>query len=149
MIEFNKYSGVSPNNEDVSLTIASGPVIIQDGKVLVVKHGDDTGWKFPGGKVRDDASPRETAQREAKEELDIVVALEGDPYVVAFTREKNGTQEYVILLHYRARIASGEPRPNRDVREFAWLPIDALPEDCMPNIKSAVSFFKCPGSESN
>ena len=103
MIEFNKYSGVSPNNEDVSLTIASGPVIIQDGKVLVVKHGDDTGWKFPGGKVRDDASPRETAQREAKEELDIVVALEGDPYVVAFTREKNGTQEYVRKKLERSR----------------------------------------------
>jgi len=36
---------------DKKLIIASGPVIIENGKVLLNKHGDDKFWKFLGGKV--------------------------------------------------------------------------------------------------
>lgn len=142
MIEFNKFPCVTPDGKPIQVTIASGPVIIHDGKVLVDKHGDDAGWKFPGGKLQDDMSPQENARREVKEELGIDVELHGDPFVVAFTREKNGVLEHVILLHYRAEIIAGEPAPQRDVREFAWLPIDALPDDCMPNIAAAVAALR-------
>ena len=135
---------MTPDGAPALVTIAAGPVIIQDGKVLVDKHGDDSGWKFPGGKLRSDNSPEENARREAREELGIEIELDEDraPFVVAFMREKNGVAEHVILIHYAARIVSGEPMPARDVREFAWLPIDALPEDCMPNIKAAVSALR-------
>ncbi len=106
-----------------------------------MKHGEDNGWKFPGGKLRDDNSPQENVRREVREELNVDVEISGEPFVVAFTREKDGVQEYVVLMHYRASIVSGEPTPGRDVREFAWLSVDALPEDCMPNIRAAVIAF--------
>lgn len=139
MIELNKYPAVGPDGTPTLVTIASGPVIIQDGKVLVDKHGDDAGWKFPGGKVQGGASFEENARREVREELGLEVELSGDPFIVAFTRDRAGVSEHVILIHYRAHITHGEPIPGRDVREFAWLPIDALPDDCMPNIKTAVA----------
>lgn len=141
MIEFNKYQAVSPDGVPALVTIASGPVIIQDGKVLVDKHGEDTGWKFPGGKVRSGESFEEAALREVREELGIEVEIDSAPFVVAFMRERDGAQEHVILIHYRARIISGEPTPGRDVREFTWLSVDALPDDCMSNIRVAVKAF--------
>ena len=38
MIEFNKYPATSNDGNQRRLTIASGPVIIQDGKVLFDKN---------------------------------------------------------------------------------------------------------------
>ncbi|MCX6781360.1 MAG: NUDIX hydrolase [Candidatus Magasanikbacteria bacterium] len=139
MVEFYKYLCLTPDGEPARITIATGPVIIKNKKVLVVKHGDDAGWKFPGGRLRDDCSAQENAKREVKEELGLDVSIEGEPFVVTFTREKDGVQEYVILMHYRATILNGgRPKKARDVREVAWLPINELPDDCMPNIKPAV-----------
>ncbi|MFW0837710.1 MAG: NUDIX hydrolase [Candidatus Komeilibacteria bacterium] len=34
------------------IIVASGPVIIENGEVLLNKHGDDKFWKFLGGKVQ-------------------------------------------------------------------------------------------------
>lgn len=141
MTEFKKFPGVTPDGSPTSVTIVAGPVIVQDGKVLVVKHGSDDGWKFPGGKLRDDNSPQENARREVLEELNLQVEISGEPFIVSFVREKNGAQEFIILIHYRATIVSGELAAGRDVREVAWLPVDALPEDSMPNIKAAAKFF--------
>lgn len=47
------------------IIIASGPVIVEDGKVLLNQHGDTTFWKFCGGRVENfDASLVENARRE-------------------------------------------------------------------------------------
>ncbi len=139
MIEYNKYPSHMPDGTRAALTIATGPVILQDGKVLLDKHGDDTFWKFPGGRLCDDNSPRANAIREVQEELGIVVELVGDPKIFQFTREKNGVIEFVVLVHYLARIIDGaEISPGRDVREWAWHDIKNLPSDCAPNIAPIV-----------
>lgn len=36
------------------IIIASGPVIVEDGKVLLNKHGEDNFWKFCGGQAEED-----------------------------------------------------------------------------------------------
>ncbi len=123
----------------MALTIATGPVIIQDGKVALVKHGDDTFWKFPGGRLFDDNSPRANAIREVKEELGVDVELSGDPAVLQFERTKNGVREWVILIHYVAKIIGGEITPDAEVREWAWHDIANLPADCAPNIALAIA----------
>ena len=137
MIEFKNYLGVDAEGNDVKLTLASGPVIIKDVKVLLDKHTDNF-WKFPGGKMNDDESARETAIREAKEELGIDVKLESDPMVVVLEREN---KEYVVLLHYKATF-KGEVTPGRDVTEWAWHDVNNLPKDCAENIRPVVEYFK-------
>jgi hypothetical protein len=47
--------------------IASGPVIVKDGKVLLDISGDDKFWKFCGGQIRDDMNLKETVKFKAKE----------------------------------------------------------------------------------
>ena len=37
----------------IKIIIASGPVIVENGKVLLNKHGEDGFWKFCGGRVED------------------------------------------------------------------------------------------------
>ena len=49
------------------IIVASGPVVVEGGKVLLNKHGDTSFWKFCGGKVEDfDQNLFEAAKRETK-----------------------------------------------------------------------------------
>lgn len=136
-MEFNKYEGVGKDGEKVKVTIASGPVIIEDGKVLVDKHGDDKFWKFPGGRQMDNLDFLSNAKMRVKEELGIDVEIEGEPFVMSFKRD----EEFVILVHYLAK-RIGEIKIGEGVREFKWLDINNLPDDCAPNIKPVVEHFK-------
>ena len=58
MAEFKHYKAIDNKGKNLEVTIASGPVIIKDGRVLLDKH-DDPFWKFPGGKVIDNNSFQE------------------------------------------------------------------------------------------
>jgi len=119
--------------------VASGPVIIEDGKVLLNKHGDDDFWKFPGGRVKDlDITLEEAAKREVKEEMGIDVELIR-PLKPIMLKLPDGRA--AILVHYLAK-RFGEVKPGPDIREWAWHPIDALPPDLAPNIKPVLEGAK-------
>lgn len=141
MIEFKNYPGINSQSNPVKLTIASGPVIIENGKVLLDKHGDDNFWKFPGGRQRDEESCIQTATREVKEELGIDVELYGDPFVLIVEKTVESVNEYVILIHYLA-YKTGSISPGKDVKEWAWHDVNNLPDDCAPNIKPVVEHFR-------
>jgi 8-oxo-dGTP pyrophosphatase MutT (NUDIX family) len=119
------------------IIIASGPVIIEDGKVLLNKHGDDSFWKFVGGKVEDfDISLEEVAKREVMEEMgleiDIIRPLK--PMIV------NMPDKTVVLIHYlAARI--GEIKPGDDILQWDWFDIHNLPEDVAPNIMTVIDGY--------
>jgi ADP-ribose pyrophosphatase YjhB (NUDIX family) len=140
MIEFKHLPSFNQDGQPTLVTIASGPVIIQDGKVLLDKHGDDF-WKFPGGRVDSDKSFEEIAKIRVKEELNLEVELTGEPYVITLVRDYQGKQELVVLIHYLAKIVGGEPQAGGEVTEFAWHDVNNLPADCAPNIKPVVDYF--------
>ena len=126
--------------------VASGPVIIEDRKVLLNKHGDDTFWKFLGGRVEDfDFSDKyesleEACRREVKEEMgfDVQIIRPLKPMMVP----KPGNPEiWVILIHYLAK-RLGEIKLGNDIREAKWFDIDNLPSDCAPNIKPVIEEYK-------
>jgi len=141
MTEFRHYNSVGKNGKQIKLTIASGPVIIEKGEVLLDKHGEDSFWKFPGGALDENRSPRKNAVCEAKAELGIDIELQSAPFVLVFEREKEGVKEYVILIHYLAKRLNKKIKPGKCVREYAWHPISHLPADCAPNIKPVVNHF--------
>ncbi len=114
--------------------IASGPVIIENGKVLLDKEqkvDHITNWLFPGGKAEpeDKGNVEQTCRREVKEELDIEIEI--IKKLKTIEREQSGKNW--ILYHFLAK-RIGEIKMGDDVVEYGWFDINNLPDDCSPNV---------------
>lgn len=121
--------------------IAAGPVVIENGRVLLVKHGADPFWKFPGGKLEDaDADLESAARREAKEELGIEAKLI-EPLAPLLHRFDGGT---AVLIHYLAE-RDGDVIPGPDIAEWGWFFVDALPTDVAPNVSAVIADWRRRG----
>lgn len=119
------------------IIIASGPVIVRDGKVLLDKSGSDDFWKFCGGKTEDNENLKETAINRAKEELGINVKFLDEKPFLMYTPKPGEEKIDVLLVHYLADF-EGDIVPGDIVKEWAWLDIDNLPSDIAPNIIPAL-----------
>jgi ADP-ribose pyrophosphatase YjhB (NUDIX family) len=125
------------------LIIASGPVIVQDEKVLLDISGDDDYWKFCGGRMVENTDLRETAQKRAKEELGIDIKIQdSNPYIMYVMQEKEDVMYDVILVHWLAD-AEGEVVPGEMVKEWKWIPLSDLDNyNLAPNIKPVLRYYK-------
>lgn len=125
------------------IIVASGPVIVEDGKVLLNKHGDTSFWKFCGGRVEDFGTTLlENARREAKEEAGInLELLSTDPFFFYTQKQtEEGTMD-VLLVHFLAKRV-GEVQPGPDIRECRWIPLEQLAgEELGPNVLPALRHF--------
>ena len=130
-------------------SLASGPVIIENNKILLVRHGNTekerSYWKFPGGKVKpeeitDDTDTLESVcKREAREELglEIEILMPVKPLLIAHPYKPD---EAVVLIHFLARKLNTEI-PSREIEECRWFDINKLPESCSPNIKPVIKDY--------
>lgn len=126
------------------IIIASGPVIVENNKVLLNKHGDDTFWKFCGGRIEDyESDIKETAKREVREEMGLEIEiLNKAPYFFYTEKEVNGIKTSVILIHFLAKRIN-EITPEKDIKEWRWLDLTDLDqEDLAPNIKPTLKYFE-------
>ncbi len=98
--------------------IASGPVIIENGKVLLNKHGKDDFFKFIGGQIKRGESLEQCAVRRAKEEMGVDVKLIKPIKPMIVWRK----DETVILIHYLAKRMS-DVKPADFVKEWAWVSV--------------------------
>jgi len=127
----------------LKIIIASGPVIVENNKVLLNKHGDDDFWKFCGGRVEEDEiNLKNAAKREVKEEMGInVEILNNTPYFFYTEKEIEGAQVSVILAHFLAKRV-GKITPGEDIKEWRWIDInDLTTENLAPNIKPVLKYF--------
>lgn len=122
------------------IIIASGPVIVENNKVLLNQHGKDNFWKFCGGRVEGlEENLIEAAKREAKEEMGIEIEILDEKPFIMHTVKDSGID--VVLAHYLAK-RIGEIIPGKDIREWQWFDVNDLPGDLAPNIKPTLSYFK-------
>ncbi len=123
------------------IIIASGPVIVEDGKVLLNQHGDTEFWKFCGGQVEDFSTDLiENAAREVKEEMDLEIEII-DPQPFIMHTKKNDEID-VILVHFLTK-RIGKIKPGEDIRRWAWLDLDKLGEESLaPNIIPTLKHFQ-------
>lgn len=127
----------------VETIMASGPVIIEDDKVLLNKEkkGDMiTPWFFPGGEVEQfDITLEDACVREAKEELGIDVHIVKALRPILIPRPED-PDRLVILIHFLAT-RTGDIVPGDHVAEWAWHDIHNLPEDCAPNVPLVINDY--------
>lgn len=125
------------------IIIASGPVIVEDNKVLLNQHGDTTFWKFCGGRVEDFESDLiANAKREVKEEMGIEIeVLDEAPFITYAKKQTEEGNIDVILVHFLAKRA-GEIKPGEDIRKWEWLALNNLPtNELAPNILPTLKYF--------
>jgi len=111
--------------------VGVGAIIIHDGKMLIVKRGSDPGkgkWSVPGGLVELGETVKEAVEREVLEECNLKVeASHLIDIVDNIIRDKNGRIKYhFIILDFFAKLRGGKLKPNSEVIEAKWVPIDEV-----------------------
>ncbi|MEI7451709.1 MAG: NUDIX domain-containing protein [Candidatus Falkowbacteria bacterium] len=127
----------------LKIIIASGPVIVENNKVLLNKHGDDDFWKFCGGRAEDyEINLKETAEREVMEEMGLEIEiLNEQPYFFYTEKEKDGEKISIVLAHFLAKRIN-EIVPGADIRGWDWLDLNNLDqENLAPNILPTLKHF--------
>lgn len=122
---------------------ASGPVIVEDNKVLLNQHGDTDFWKFCGGKVEDyELNLIETARREAREEMGIEIEiLDNNPFFFHTSKHTEDGTVDVVLTHFLAK-RIGKIHPNKSIRKWKWIALEELKnEKLAPNIIPTLKHF--------
>src|SRR3989344_7893461 len=125
------------------IIIVSGPVIVENGRVLLNKHGSTSFWKFCGGRVEgDDTNLINSAEREAKEEMGIKIEIKDENPFITFTRQQapDGAVD-IILVHFLAK-RIGNIKPGTEIKQWAWHDVNNLPPDLGINILPALRYFK-------
>jgi 8-oxo-dGTP pyrophosphatase MutT (NUDIX family) len=124
------------------IIIASGPVIVEEGKVLLDQHGDTPFWKFPGGRVDNyEETLIETAQQRVKEEMGIEIEiLDPVPFLMYTPKETSEGNIDVLLVHYLAK-RIGEIVPGDDIRRWEWIDVQNLPNNLGLNITPTLRHF--------
>lgn len=106
---------------------AAAVVIIQDGKILLVKRGvaPKIGqWSLPAGFIEVDETVQECAVREVKEETGLDVELAGvlDVYTIF-----DDPRYVCLLVVYTAEVKGGTLTPGDDADEAGYFAPDKLP----------------------
>ncbi len=121
--------------------VASGPVIIKKGKLLVNKDNKDDFYKLPGGTIEHGIEDLEQAcHRETKEEnngeIEIIRPLH--PMII-WKNPQSGEKMVILLIHYLSKLKNPkEVMPISPVQEIKWLDIKEIKKGkyhVAPNIK--------------
>ncbi len=122
----------------MNYVIASGPVILKNKKILLIKDKKDDFYKFPGGRVEEGQDLEQTCLRETKEEIGVNIDIIM-PLKTMLLWKKPGTGENipVILIHYLAKIKPKQKiKKGKNIQEVIWMDIkDIKKYNVAPNVK--------------
>jgi len=121
--------------------IASGPVIIEDGKLLVNKDDKDDFYKLPGGTIESGVETLEEAcHRETKEEnnAEIEIIRPLNPMIL-WKNPQTDEEMCILLIHYLSKLKNKEDiKPIPPTKEIRWLDIEGIKQGkyrVAPNIE--------------
>ncbi|MFY9289713.1 MAG: NUDIX domain-containing protein [Methylorubrum rhodinum] len=107
-----------------------GAAIDGEGRVCLVRHTYVGGWHLPGGGIDPGESAPEAMRREFREEAEIAV----DPAVPLrlhgfFLNARAPRRDHIAVYVAPAFAVIGPKRPDREIAECAFFPLDALPPE--------------------
>ena len=109
--------------------IASGPVIIEKGKLLVNKDNKDDFYKLPFGQVEDyDKTLEDACHRETKEENNgLIKILKPLSPMILRKNPQSGEKMCIVLIHYEAKLLNKKDiKPIPPIQEVKWLTISDI-----------------------
>jgi 8-oxo-dGTP pyrophosphatase MutT (NUDIX family) len=119
------------------LTLGVRVMMVQGGRVVLVRHTYTSGWYFPGGGVHRGETFDAAARREAAEEVG--AELHDLVLVGAYTNFKEWKSDHNILF-FSTDFTLGS-KQDSEIAEMRWFPLDALPEDLWPGHRMRLEEF--------
>lgn len=110
--------------------VVSGPIIIEDNKLLTVKEGEDEFYKLPGGTSEEDEELEETCKREIKEEIngEIEIIKPLNPKVL-WENPHSKEKMTIMPTSYLAKLKNKqEIKTTDETDEIVWLDLKDIDE---------------------
>lgn len=133
-------------SEHFKMFVAVNLILIQDGKTLLLRRCN-TGWKdglysVVAGHVDGNEEIADAVVREAEEEAGIIIKKE-DVRVIHVQHRSNPDREYIDFT-VTADSWNGEPTNTEPEKcdDLSWFPMDALPENMIPYIRTVFEHVK-------
>lgn len=120
--------------------VASGPVIIEEGKLMVNRDDKDEFYKLPGGTIEEEIEDLEKAcHRKVKEENNAEIEIIKPLHPMILWKNPQTKERMVILLiHYLAKLKNrSEVKPIPPIKEINWLDVEEIKQgehNVAPNI---------------
>lgn len=119
----------------------SGCLIIENKKLLLLHRRERDHWELPGGKIKTNENPKQTARREVKEEIGCDVKLLQYLSCFEFVLDNRNFISHCFL----AEIIKGRPKlMEKDVFDkLDFIQLDKLKNyNLSPNVKTLITKIK-------
>lgn len=105
--------------------------VVTDRKLLCVRKSPDHRWIIPGGKIEPGETEPVALQREVREEVSCEVdRLRWLGAVIGPSPDVRGvTQDGCAEIRVWRGELIGEPRPDNEITELAWMPLTSTGDD--------------------
>lgn len=109
-----------------------GAVFDEEGRsIFLIRHTYVPGWQLPGGGVERGETALEALGRELEEEGNIRLTAEPRLVSLYFNRQSS-PRDHVAMYLATAYDQEAPKRPDREIAEAGFFPLDALPVDTTP-----------------
>lgn len=121
------------SNDNLKPVIAVGGVLVENGKVLLIKRGHEPAkskWAIPGGKIKFGEKRDDAVKREFREETGLDVEVGEMIYVFdAISENEEKPSYHYVIIDFIVYLVGGKLKAGDDALEAKWFTTEEMESD--------------------